>query len=419
MQRQPEACRAARPRDGTWGSASGLSFGSPSLAWVVFAGVFWHVRRRMPRVLFVSKPIAPPFHDGTKCLVRDVAAELRGFSPVVMTTAEALPLLPAGVTGRAVYGQSGGFAPGLADNARAALSLLTGPRDDLWHFVFAPNPRTGQVARALRAVRSVPIVQTVASPPRHFAALRRLLFGDQIVVQSRATADGLATAARAEGFALPPVSVIPPPVPRLLQPSAESVQQARAELGLAPQDRLILYPGDLEVSSGAEATRRLVEPLCERMPDAVVVFAYRNKTPAAAARADGLKQVLQTPRVRITDRVTNMHALLAATDIVIFPVDDLWGKVDQPIVLLEALALGVPCIVLDRGPLRDVEGAMKIGTIDTRAWLEAIAALMAPGALRERSIADGRAAAASVYASGVVARAYEAIYLRALERRSG
>jgi len=371
----------------------------------------------MPRVLFVSKPIAPPFHDGTKCLVRDVAAELREFSPVVMTTPEAMSLLPAGVTGRAVYGKSGSFSPALADNARAAFSLLTGPRDDLWHFVFAPNARTGQVARALRALRRLPIVQTVASPPRHFADLRRLLFGDQIVVQSRATADGLLAAARLEGFALPPVSVIPPPVPRLLEPSAERVQRARAELGLLPQDRLTLCPGDLEVSSGAEVTRRLVQPLCERLPDAVVVFAYRNKTPHAAARADSLKQVLQTPRVRITDRVTDMHALLKAADVVIFPVDDLWGKVDQPIVLLESLALGVPSIVLDLGPLRDVEGAMKIGTIDTGAWLEAIAALASDSALRERVIAEGRAAASSVYASGVVARAYEAIYLRALERR--
>ncbi len=371
----------------------------------------------MPRVLFVSKPIAPPFHDGTKCLVRDVAAELRDFSPVVMTTSEALSLLPPGVTGRAVYGKGGSFAPAFADNARAALSLLTGPRDDLWHFVFAPNARTGQVARALRVVRRLPIVQTVASPPRRFADLRRLLFGDQIVVQSRATADGLSAAARAEGFALPPVSVIPPPVPRLLEPSAESVQQMRAELGLSPHDRVILYPGDLEVSSGAEVTRRLVEPLCQRMPEAVVVFAYRNKTPQAAARAERLKQLLQTARVRITDRITNMHALLRVADVVIFPVDDLWGKVDQPIVLLEALALGVPCAVLDHGPLRDVEGAMKIGTIETADWLDAIAALASRSALRERVIAEGRAAASTVYASGVVARAYEAIYLRALERR--
>lgn len=371
----------------------------------------------MPRVLFVSKPIAPPFHDGTKCLVRDVASELRAFTPVVMTTPEGVPLLPAGVEGRAVYRSSGGFAPALVDNARAALALLGGPRDDLWHFVFAPNARTGQVAKTLRALRRLPIVQTVASPPRHFAELSRLLFGDRIVVQSRATAEGLNEAARREGFALPPVSVIPPPVPSLAAPRAELVQQARDALELEPHERIILYPGDLEVSSGAEVTRSLVEPLRERMPDAVVVFAYRNKTPGAAGRAQHLKQVLQNQRVRITDRVPNMHALLAASDIVIFPVDDLWGKVDQPIVLLEALALGIPCVVLNQGPLRDVQGALKLDSKEPRAWLDALTALAPNSPARAEAIAGGRSAASSVYASGVVARAYEAIYLQALEAR--
>lgn len=372
----------------------------------------------MPRVLFVSKPIAPPFHDGSKCLVRDVAAQLREFAPVVLTTAAGLPLLPVGVSGRVVYGKSGAFAPALFDNARAALSLLVGPRDDLWHFVFAPNPRTGQVVRALRAVRRLPIVQTVASPPRKFAGLAQLIFGDQVVVQSRATEQSLLTAARAEGFRLPPVTVIPPPVAELGWPSAESVQRARAELELSANDRIILYPGDLEVSCGAEVTRALTAPLCERFPDAVVVFAYRNKTPAAAERASQLKERLRGQRVRFSDRVSNMHALIAASEIVIFPVDDLWGKVDQPIVLLEALALGVPCVVLDQGPLRDVEGAVKIPTIDTAAWLEAVARLSTAGE-RARVVAEGRTAASCVYASGVVARAYEAIYLRALRARQG
>ncbi len=373
----------------------------------------------MSRVLFVSKPIAPPFHDGTKCLVRDVAAQLRAVSPVVLTTPEGLSLLPHGVSGRAVYGSGGAFAPALLDNARAALSLLTGPRDDLWHFVFAPNPRTGQVAKGLRAVRRIPIVQTVASPPRHFANLGQLIFGDELVVQSHATADGLANAARSEGFGLPPVSVIPPPVPELQPPSSERIAQARADLELAPHERIVLYPGDLEVSSGAAVTRSLAEPLRERMPEGVVVFAYRNKTPSAAGKAEQLKQVLQSQRVRITDRVRDMHALLAASSVVIFPVDDLWGKVDQPIVLLEALALGVPCVVLNQGPLRDVEGAVKIDTIAVSDWLEAISSLVVPSAARADAIAAGRTSATSVYASGVVARAYEAIYLRLLERRRG
>ncbi len=370
----------------------------------------------MPRVLFVSKPIAPPFHDGTKCLVRDVAAALRQLSPVVLTTREGLPLLPPGVEGRAVYGSAGGFSPAFADNARAALALLTGPRDDVWHFVFAPNPRTGQVARVLKRARRLPIVQTVASPPRHFSGLSRLVFGDELVVQSRATEASLVTAARAEAFSLPPVTVIPPPVAELAAPSPEAVRAARAELALSEGDRVVLYPGDLEVSSGAEISQALVRPLLERFPEAVVVFAYRNKTPHAAQRAAELKERLQGQRVRVTDRVSSMHALLAASRIVIFPVDDLWGKVDQPIVLLEAMALGVPCAVLDRGPLRDVAGATKVASVDTRAWLDAITPLLADGAARRAATADGLAAVSRVYASGVVARAYEAIYLRAIQR---
>jgi len=372
----------------------------------------------MRSVLFVSKPIAPPFHDGTKCLVRDVAAELREFSPTVLTTPGARGLLPSGVRGRAVYRDGGRFAPALLDNARAALALLSGPTDDLWHFVFAPNPRTSRVARALRALKRVPVVQTVASPPRRFAGLGQLLFGDELVVQSRATERSLAVAARAERFSLPPVTVVPPPVPALRQPSRDEIERVRAELELEPDDRVILYPGDLEVSSGAELTRALVKPLRQRFPEAVVVFAYRNKTPLARVRAEELRQALLTERVRVTDRISNMHALLAASRIVIFPVDDLWGKVDQPIVLLESLALGTPCVVLDRGPLQDVEGATKVASIDTRSWLDAITALMPPGAPRELAIAAGRDSASRVYASGVVARAYEAIYLRVLARRS-
>jgi phosphatidylinositol alpha-1,6-mannosyltransferase len=374
----------------------------------------------VPRVLFVSKPIAPPFHDGTKCLVRDVAAELERVTPVVLTTRAGISKLPAGVSGRAVYAEPGAFSPALLGNARATLGLLAGPRDDLWHFVFAPNARTGRVARALSAIKRQPVVQTVASPPREFSNLKQLLFGDHVVVQSRATLRGLTDAAIREGFTLPPLSVVPPPVSRLAPPSPDQIARARAELGIDASSRIVLYPGDLEVSSGAEVTRALVTPLCRRFPDVVVVLSYRNKTPRAAVRARELKAALAGLPVRITDRVSSMISLLAASRVVLFPVDDLWGKVDQPIVLLEALALGVPCVVLDRGPLCDIRAAVKLPTLELGAWLDAVAALEEPS-LRERVIAEGRAAASSVYDPRVVAQSYERIYLElmgAAKRRS-
>jgi phosphatidylinositol alpha-1,6-mannosyltransferase len=102
---------------------------------------------------------------------------------------------------------------------------------------------------------------------------------------------------------------------------------------------------------------------------------------------------------------------------VIFPVDDLWGKVDQPIALLEALALGTPVVVLGQGPLKDVEGALQVATLDTQAWIDAIVPLIENSERRAQAIGEGRERVSRVYAAGVVARAYEAIYLRALKQR--
>jgi hypothetical protein len=75
----------------------------------------------------------------------------------------------------------------------------------------------------------------------------------------------------------------------------------------------------------------------------------------------------------------------------------------------------VPCVVLDQGPLKDITGAMKVATIDVAEWLTAISALLGDAELRGRHVNAGRVAASAVYASGVVARAYEAIYLDVLK----
>ncbi|MDH4281277.1 MAG: hypothetical protein OEV36_01370 [Myxococcales bacterium] len=38
----------------------------------------------MAQVLYVSKPVAPPWNDSSKNLVRDVAGHLRRHRPIVM-----------------------------------------------------------------------------------------------------------------------------------------------------------------------------------------------------------------------------------------------------------------------------------------------------------------------------------------------
>ena len=361
-----------------------------------------------PLVQFVSKPIAPPFRDGTKCLVRDLVTHLQKVDSAVMGTSAGASELLARTQIMPVYGHAGGFAPGLRQNARAAAWLLLFSRADLWHFVFAPNRRSSQMARALRAARRIPVVQTVASPPRSFANPHQLLFGDVVVAQSEWTRRQFVEAAEAQR-PLPPLFVIPPPAPQVPQPTREARLLARQQLGIGETAPLFLYPGDLEVSRGAELVAELVIPLRERLPGAHVVFAYRDKSSRAAIHAEQLRGRLPTSFTHVVPNVPDIHALVAAATAVLFPVLDLYGKVDLPIVLLEAMALGTPVMALDEGPLASLHGAWRSG-FDAARWVgEAVALATSPVHQAER-VALGHRACQEHYAAQRIAQAYERIY---------
>ena len=79
--------------------------------------------RSAPNVLFVSKPIVPPWHDGSKNLVRDVASHLTRARATVLTTRGGTPLGER-VTLDPIYSDGGAFAPSVLANARVFRRLL-------------------------------------------------------------------------------------------------------------------------------------------------------------------------------------------------------------------------------------------------------------------------------------------------------
>jgi phosphatidylinositol alpha-1,6-mannosyltransferase len=202
-------------------------------------------------------------------------------------------------------------------------------------------------------------------------------------------------------------------------PSADDVARVRAEIGLDAATNYLIYPGDLETSAGAETTALLAERLARSAPEAVIVFAYRLKSPRASEVAAELKQRLDPKRTRFVENTPNILALMSGARAVVFPVDDLWGKVDLPIVLLEAMELGVPVIALDRGPLQDLSGVVKVPTLDAEAWeREASAFLREPA--RRASIAESQRQALDLrHRARSVARAYEDSYLELIAESRG
>ena len=124
----------------------------------------------MREALLISKPIAPPWTDSNKNLVRDLA---RGFKRT-----RARVMVPEGqdfegAISEPVYRAAGAYAPSRAANARVLARLVTGARADVWHFFFAPNPLTLRAGRVAAALRRVPTVHTSPARPTRWSASPR------------------------------------------------------------------------------------------------------------------------------------------------------------------------------------------------------------------------------------------------------
>lgn len=361
----------------------------------------------MRDVLLVSKPIAPPWTDSNKNLVRDLA---RSF-----TRSRARVMVPEGthldgVVCEPVYQSAGAYAPSRLANARVLRRLLVGPRVDLWHFFFAPNPLTLRAGRVASVIRRTPCVHTIASAPDDLELVAPSLFAREVVVLSRHTARRLdAVGVR--------TTVIPP----ALAPVAVSEHDiARAKHRHGLPERYVLYPGDLEHSDGARTFVRAAAMCTDRSLGWVV--AARPKTPRAAEAKRALHDEAARlgADVRWLGELDDILAVVAGATVTVLVVDTLHAKMDLPLVLLESLALRVPVLVSSGTAAAELlasGGAEEIAAGDADAVAKACVSLhVNPD--RARSLGDAGAAWVAAHcAPSAVASAYEDVYDRCLERR--
>jgi phosphatidylinositol alpha-1,6-mannosyltransferase len=358
-----------------------------------------------PRILVVSKPLCPPWNDGSKNLARDLVEGLAEvgarYSTEVFAPRDAWPRSVGTVatpTPRA----------GRRTLARIALTLATERESAAWHFFFAPNARTSAVARALRAARGRPTVQTIASAPSPRDRLGELAFGDRVVALSRATE------ARALEEGVDPTRLvrIPTATRAPARPSASDIEAARARHGLGTGSFVVCFAGDLEHGRGADVLLDACGQ-ASRRGDVVLALACRAKTSRGEERRRELSVRAAALRValRWVGETPAIHAVLAASDLVALPADTLFAKVDHPLVLLEAQHLGRPVLVTEGTSAFELaeEGGALGAPFDAEAIAACIDRLVSNA--DERAAAGARAGIAGRARSvGAMARAYESLY---------
>jgi glycosyltransferase involved in cell wall biosynthesis len=365
----------------------------------------------MAAVLLVSKPIAPPWHDSSKNLVRDLASHMQRHVPHVLSQPGVSLAMPRAQVEGVYPVRASGFAPALADNARVLSRLLVGDRVDVWHFFFAPNPRTSDVARLASLVRAPRTVQTVCSAPREDVDVKRVLFAERVVVLSRHTERRF----RDAGIAAERLRLIRPSIAALEPLSRSARQRVREQLGWPLDAPIVVYAGDLEFGRGAELAIAAHAALPREL-GAWLVMACRAKTARARAREAELKQQVQreglATSVRWLGETSRIHDVLAAADLVTLPTDTLYAKMDLPLVLVEAMALERAVLVGEGTPAMElVEGDAAHSTpTEPDAVAAATRRLLESVELRAALGQRARAAAVTRYAAARMATEYEALY---------
>jgi glycosyltransferase involved in cell wall biosynthesis len=309
-------------------------------------------------ILLVSKPLGPPWNDGAKNLVRDLAEASHRYRFRCLVP-KGVPA-PGGHIAEPIYSGGGQYAPSLLQNLRV-LARLAKPDDvSLYHFFFAPNPKTSMVASALMKLRRRPTVHTVVSKPSG----RPPLFADVHIALSESTAATLRDLGARD------VRVIPPGLPLEPPNLGERGLEFRKRMVLTSrrfqprhQKPLVLFAGDLVAGGGA----RVFAQAAATSKAFHAVFACRPKGAGHAAERAAVQQIVMD--ASFMGQVTDMAALLSVVDVVCLPATNLLGKMDIPMVLLEALRLGKPVIVSDRPPLSELD---QPGVIQVEPTAEAL-----------------------------------------------
>ena len=302
-------------------------------------------------ILLVTKPVVPPWQDGTRNLARALvehAPEGLRLRVPVPRGSEPLPFEAA--VCEPIYAEAGGHGTSSRNNLAMLARLMRPARAGAMCFLFAPTLRTGRLLRLLLAPRRLPTIHVVCSRPAELDALPRMLFARHHVALSRDTEERLRAAGAASvGRAAPGV-----PQPQADPARGRALLESR---GLPAGAPYLLYAGDLEFSGGAETVLRSLPGALTRGRHHVVL-ACRAKTERAAARRHELEALAASlgigERVCFAGSLPGFHDVLAGAGALLFPTANTFAKTDYPLVLLEALALGVPLVVAREPPVGEL-----------------------------------------------------------------
>jgi len=365
------------------------------------------------KILLVTYPIKPPWNEGSKNTAWQIANKAKRHHFFLLTT-EGEVNLPEkdSIKWQTIY-------PENSSRKRQQLHLISflifNTLDaDIYHFLFVPTLLTSLFLNLIVRIKRKKSVQTVPSLYKHtFLAKEatRLFFADKIVTLSHLTTEKL------HQVGIQQVVNINSGIDLERFSDTTDKKIFRRKLNLPKEKVLALFSGELSRLGSLDFMLSLAKKVIESDNCVHIIFASPTRLPqdviARKNAQEYLQKTGQAKSVTFLGDVDDFSDVLKASDIFLFPVSRMRGKIDTPLTLLEAMACELPVIVTDISPLNELVSSTTgivspLGDVDRFA--DALLNLAHDGKLRTKLGRAGRALVGERYNVNKMVCDYEALY---------
>lgn len=315
------------------------------------------------KVLLATRPLVPPWDEASKNFAYFLAKNVQAqdIELHALVTPQKLPDLPQNVVQHALYSNEGSSRKShypFLQKARLPIYLFFQSfRYNIIHYLFTPTLFNAFVIKYFTPFKPKTI-QTVATlredryPKR---SLKHLFFADRLITYTDLTKQKL------EALGFNNVTRIYPGIDLDLYRPKEKDSTVLETYNIQENDFFVIYPGEY---TRLGATDMLADAFIEyftKHPESNIKFLFacrikneadraKRETVRALVKSHGLEQKILFQENSAT---VDMPTLYNSADLVIFPVENLKGKFDVPLIIIEAYACGKPVILSDLPQFRE------------------------------------------------------------------
>ncbi len=390
----------------------------------------------MKKILFFTRPLAPPWDEASKNLAHDIAlhSQKEDFDYQLLTTpsyASKLKRRFSRISPLAIYSYPQFSA---TEKIRLLRWFFTKPlKANLIHFLFTPRNLTSDLIKRRLRKFAGPTVQTIATlSPTYFSnprLLKKVLFAKLIVTQSHHTQKKIQQAG------IENTETIYPGIDLEKFSPAPVNKKLAQKLGIDPgKDLVLLYAGeytrlggDLEDVIEAFKLIKQEEAKDQFSKKTKLIVACRIKSAADRTKEKELREMIEkssqrsyTKDIILPGHCTNMPGIYNLSGIHLFPARKMEGKFDIPYVVIEAMACGKPVIVSDLSILQEFVTDKENGLITPQGkperLAEKITTLVKNESLREKLGQNAYQYAQENFNIKKTAKKYEEVYQKLLSK---